>query len=169
MKRVLPILLIGGGLVSVILVCAYILIMRQYQRVQPAAVPENLAGLMLYNRVVGKEAIGQINRLHNKEFELSRGTVGLYGDAGQIIIWTGGTKLAMQAEEILDQMQVSIKTGRFPFLRVGSLPIDGITVYVLESPGHLHYYFRSGSNVIWIQADPKFAETALSDALNFYR
>jgi hypothetical protein len=170
MKRWLAGGLILVGLIGLVSAGIYLFGQWQVQRPGALALPEQLAGFSLTRSSTGAEAINQINRLHNKIFHLSRGAVGLYGESGEVMIWSAAPPFTFQAQGVLEDMRASIASGRFPFREAGSMDASGVTIYLLQGSGEqMHALFRSGANVVWIQADVVYMEAALTEALAFYR
>ncbi len=66
-------------------------------------------------------------------------------------------------------MENKIAESSGPFEPLGKSNHDGHTVYELFGMGQRHFYYQSGSLVIWLAADPLLADQALEDMLEFYR
>lgn len=168
-RRFVAIVLTLIGLAALVLVGVYFYQQRQVDDPQAAPLPAELAGLELTSAVYGSEAVGQINRLHGQEFDLSQGAVGYYGPGGHATLWVAGTPFAFQAPAVLEAMQRSINSGRFPYQPAGQVEVAGVTVEMLQGLNNLHFYFQSGPYVVWIQADPDLAQDLLAEAVAFYR
>lgn len=169
MKKWLGFGLILLGVAALVLVGVYFFQQSRTSDPAAAALPAELSGLELATAVYGAEAVGQINRLHGQEFGLSRGAVGSYGEGRVITLWVAGTPFAFQAPGVLEAMQRSIASGRFPYQPVGQVQVDGVQVEMLQGADSLHFYFQNGPYVVWLAADPNIAEQALAAAVAFYR
>ncbi len=136
---------------------------------QPAPLPEQLAGLPLARHTFGAAAVEEINHLHNLQFPLVSGAVGEYGDGKQAVVWASGTVNTFAAVRLTAAMTARINEGNSPFSLPVEVQVDGRKVYALDGLGQKHFYFRSGSLLIWLAADEEIAEQALSECLAFYR
>jgi hypothetical protein len=168
-KRIVAIVLVLLGLAALGAVGVYFYQQRLVDNPQAAALPAELLDLEINSAVYGREAVGQINRLHGQEFKLSRGAVGYYGQGRHATLWVAGTPFAYQAPAVLAAMQRSLNSGRFPYQPAGQVQIDGVTVEMLQGVDSLHFYFQNGPYVVWLQADPDFAQEFLAEAVAFYR
>jgi hypothetical protein len=81
-----------------------------------------------------------------------------------------GAPVSFIANEMVHAMTDKILKGRSPFTPTGTHDVDGRTVYKLVGMGQQHFYFQSGSLVVWLTApmDEALAEKALADVLQFY-
>lgn len=131
------------------------------------SVPQEIAGLSLSQAIVGQEAIDSIHQLHGKDFPLTGGAVASYGTQ-KIILWVSSTRGAGDAEELTELMKTRIAEGRSPFVDQGSFRVDGSLVYALEGLGQVHYYWQSGSLMLWLAADRELAISALQQTVEFY-
>ncbi len=138
---------------------------------RPVAVPDSVAGMSLTQKTVGPEAVAEVTRLHGKEFPLTSGAMATYGGDGAVTLWVSGVPASPIAGEMVRAMTEKIAEGRSPFTPTGTHDMDGRTVYELVGMGQRHFYFQSGSLVIWLAAPAGegLAETALAEALKFYR
>ena len=129
--------------------------------------PEQVAGLPLSSKLTGTEATEEFSMLHNKQFPMTSGAVGIYGD-NQIAVWVGGTPLQFMAAELVTAMRDKIAEGNSPFTPVAERHDGNRTVYSLEGMGQRHYYFQSRNLVIWLAAEPALADEALQQTLEAY-
>jgi hypothetical protein len=136
----------------------------------PVAVPDSVAGMPLAQKAVGPEAVAEVARLHGKEFPLTSGAMATYGGDGAVTLWVSGAPVSFIANEMVHAMTDKILKGRSPFTPTGTHDVDGRTVYELVGMGQQHFYFQSGSLVVWLTApmDEALAEKALEDVLQFY-
>lgn len=143
--------------------------LQQTESPEAAVLPETIAGLSLAQSRYGTEAVSEVTRLHDKSFPLSSGAFGMYGRSDQMaMLWVTGAPVQPVAKQMVTAMEEAIAKGESPFTPVGVVEVNGRSVYELTGMGQRHYYFRSGSEVIWLAADEELADTALTEALDFY-
>jgi hypothetical protein len=95
------------------------------------------------------------------------GAVGIYGDR-DIIVWIAGAASESIAGEMTNAMQQKIAEGNSPFTPMDEIDSRNRKVYALEGMGQRHYYFQSQNLVIWLAANPAFADKALQQILEVY-
>lgn len=163
--------------VSLLLVAAFAITLSAFgwlfyqQRISnpaPVSIPNTLAGLNLMEQESGQQAAYNFIQLHGKQFPLTSGSVGIYGDH-QATLWVAGTPLKATAAEMVISMRDKIIESRTPFTPTGEILSNGQTVYSLEGMGQKHYYFQSGNLIIWLAVDPDFSEAALQQITEYYR
>ncbi|KAA3644130.1 MAG: hypothetical protein DWQ07_18645 [Chloroflexi bacterium] len=130
--------------------------------------PANLAGIEMYSSVTGAEAILDISRLHGKDFPINSANIGSYGSKHEITVWVASTSLVSIAQGMILDMEESISVGTTPFRPEGDRDQDGRRIYELSGMGQLHFYFRSDNNVVWLAADPRLANEALGQLLEYF-
>jgi hypothetical protein len=156
------VLLIAGGL-------AYWQFVQAIERPSAAALPETLAGLPQVEARFGPDAVAVVSDLHGKQFPLSSGAYGMYGEHGRMaMLWVAGTPAKAMAARMVAEMEEAIAQGDSPFMPTGTREVNGRTLYELTGMGQQHYYFQSGSLVVWLAADEPVAAVALEEALQFY-
>jgi len=168
MKRFVAILLIAAGLFLVMGAGGYALYSRALSRPGSAPLTDQLAGLSLVQQTQGSQAVGEINRLHGKEFPLTSAAVGLYGTQGSATLWVSGVPAGFMAERILSAMRERIAENRSPFTPTGERQDGKRILYELDGMGQKHFYFQSENLVIWLAVEPSLAEPVLEQALEFY-
>jgi hypothetical protein len=133
------------------------------------AVPDAVAGLPLTQKTVGPEAVAEVTQLHAKEFPLTSGAMAMYGN-GAVTLWVSGAPASFIASEMVRAMTDKIAEGRSPFTPMGTREVGGRTIYELTGMGQQHFYFQSGSLVVWLaaRAGEAIAEQALGETLQFY-
>lgn len=129
--------------------------------------PTQIAGLDLTNSVSGESAIAEFTSLHGKEFPVTSGSIGYYGD-GRITLWLAGTSKQSIAAEMVGSMQARIADGNSPFTPVKEIQDNDRIVYVLDGMGQRHYYFQSENSVIWLASDQSIADKAIQQILEVY-
>jgi hypothetical protein len=129
--------------------------------------PDQLAGLPLTETKSGDQAISEFTDLHGKEFPVTSGAVGVYGDL-EITLWIAETASDPIALELTNAMQVKIAEGNSPFIPMDVIKDRNRNVYALEGMGQRHYYFQSHNLVVWLAVNPSFADKALQQILEVY-
>ena len=167
MKRVFPIgLIVLGVLLSV---GAFSWLYFGNADGNPAAItlPDQLSGLQRTEYRTGAQAISEFENLHGKQFPLTSGAVGIYGNQ-QITLWVAGTSSDSVATQMVDSMRDKIAAGNSPFTPLTQITDHDRLVYVLEGMWQKHYYFQSRNLVIWLAVGPAIAETAIQQILEVY-
>ena len=134
---------------------------------EAVALPQQIAGLEQTRYITGAQAAEQFDQLHGKQFPITSGAVGIYGD-DQITLWAAGAPLNIMAAQLINAMHSKISEGRSPFSETGSLQYYGRTVLELDGMGQRHYYFQSKNLVVWLAAEPALADKALQEALEVF-
>lgn len=168
LKRFLPYILLAAGLV-IIAVVAFLLLQGSLGAVSSAGAPSQLAGFALTEQTSGAAAITEIRNLHLVgNFEMQDAHVAVYG-AQNMVLWIADAGAESTAQSQLVAMDDAIiNAANSPFTMIGMYVFSGRQVRSLDGLGQLHFYFQSGSKVVWVSSDPGFAEQALQEALNFY-
>ncbi len=164
MRRVLPILPGVLGVFLLIGSAGWALISTAEANPAPVVLPQQMAGLARTRYVTGARAAAQFDELHGKQFAITSGAVGIYGN-NQITIWAAGAPLNLVAAQLVNAMHRKISEGRSPFSGTGTLQDHGRTVFELEGMGQRHYYFQSKNLVVWLAAEPALADKALQESL----
>lgn len=133
----------------------------------PLALPEQLAGLPLSSQMTGPQAVADFSNLHGKQFPLTSGAVGIYGDH-QATLWVAGAPLNLMAARMVTAMRDKIAEGNSPFTPRGEYQDNQRTIYILEGMGQKHFYFQSQNLVIWLAADADIADAALQQLKEIY-
>ncbi|HEX6268948.1 MAG TPA: hypothetical protein VFZ43_01820 [Anaerolineales bacterium] len=139
-------------------------------RVEPTAVvslPYSINGLQITAYRTGEEAIAEIENLHGKQFPISLGSIGVYGNH-EITVWVAGAPSESIASQMTKTMEAKIAEGNSPFTPINEINDNDREVYVLEGMGQRHYYFQAKNLVIWLASDPVIADTAIQQILEVY-
>lgn len=166
MKRALPIFLVGLGIL-LLLGSGWILLKPQTDEMVEGSLPAEIAGLPLSKKTSGEAAIAEFEDLHGKQFPVTSGSIGIYGNR-QVILWVAGAGSRASAANMVEAMQSKIAAGNSPFTPAGQFEQAGRTVQVLEGMGQNHYYFQSNDLVLWLAADPSLAERSIQQILEVY-
>lgn len=134
---------------------------------ETGGLPTQIAGLDLTDSVSGESAIAEFTSLHGKEFPVTSGNIGYYGD-GRITLWLAGTNKQSIAADMVSSMQAKIAEGNSPFTPVKEIQDNNRIVHVLDGMGQKHYYFQSENSVIWLASDQSIADKAIQQVLEVY-
>ncbi|HZD55724.1 MAG TPA: hypothetical protein VE136_03305 [Anaerolineales bacterium] len=168
MRRLPALGLILLGLLVTSLGVGYALFEQALDYPGTVPLPREIAGLPLAMRRTGRQALGELARLHGKSFLLASGAVGMYGDQHQVKLWVAGAPIRPLASRMLAAMEDKIAEGNSPFTPTGEHPDGDRVIYELAGMGQKHFYFQSGDMLIWLAADAGLAEEALAQTLEFY-
>jgi len=167
MKRIFAIGMIGVGFLLATGAVAWTYVNSRVGPSTDAFLPESIADLPITNYATGAEAIAEFADLHGKQFPVTFGAVGVYGNR-EITLWVAGTASASIALELTNAMQERIADGNSPFTPLDEIKNHSGTIYALEGIGQKHYYFQSQNMVIWLAVDPALADEALQQILEIY-
>ena len=167
MKRILPVLLIGLGILLVLGPVGWLYFDGLVSHPAVIPLPDEIAGLQMTDHKTGAQAVVEFERLHENPFPLISGAIGIYGNQ-QITLWAAGAPLNFMASEMMDAMRGKIAEGNSPFTPMAEINDNSRKVYVLEGMGQRHYYFQSKNLVIWLAADPAVADTAIQQILEAF-
>lgn len=167
-RRILALGIIVSGFLLIFIGVGYSVFTYAITNPEVAPLPEHIAGLPLGQHKTGRRAVDEINRLHRKEFPLSSGAVGQYGDRHQVTLWVSGVPMNLMTSWLLKDMRDKIAEGNSPFTPTGEEYSNKRTIFTLEGLGQRHFYFASDNLLIWLAADSELAEKALSQALEYY-
>jgi len=167
LRRLGPILLIALGALLAAGAGGWLTFSQLLANPGPVTVPDSVAGVPLARNTVGVEAVAEVTRLHGKEFPLISGAMAIYGQ-GAVTLWVSGVPADLMAAEMVRSMTDKIAEGRSPFTPLDGRQINGRAIYELAGMGQRHFYFQSGSLVIWLTADEAIAEKALEEVAAFY-
>jgi hypothetical protein len=157
-RRFGPVVLITLGILLVTANVAYWQFTRAIEKPVAVTLPERIAGLSRVEARYGSEAVEVVTQLHDKNFPLSSGAYGMYGDHnGMAMLWVTGTPAQPMASRMVAEMEQAIAENESPFTPVGTREVNGRTIYELTGMGQRHFYFRSASLVIWLAADDPIA------------
>src|SRR3972149_1970503 len=148
-KRLGPFALMAVGALVLVGVVVWSTLAARLARPGAVAVPQMVAGLPLTQQSVGVEAVAEVTRLHGKEFPLTSGAMAEYG-GGEVMLWVSGAPLRWTAAEMMRAMTDKIAEGRSPFTPTETREAGGRTVYELSGMSQRHFYFQSGSLIIWL-------------------
>jgi hypothetical protein len=137
-------------------------------RPQAADLPPRLAGLELSSRSDGPQAVAELGRMHAADLALESAAIGKYGDAGQVVVWLSQMPDPMAAFNMTEAMRTRINAVDSPFTQVALRPRQAGPITELEGTGQRHYFYASGSIVIWLGAEPALAEQALVNLREMY-
>jgi len=167
MKRFLPIGLIAVGILLISGTLAWSYFGNLTSQRAEVRLPNSIAGLRITNRTTGAQAIAEFENLHGKQFPVTSGSIGVYGNS-EITLWVAGAPSEAIALEMTNAMQEKITQGNSPFTPLEQFNHGNRTIYALEGMGQKHYYFQSKNLVIWLAVSPALAGQALQQTLEVY-
>lgn len=167
MKRVFPLALVTLGILLSLAGFGQLYRDNRGAALETGDLPIQMAGLDLTNSVSGEPAIAEFTSMHGKEFPVTSGSIGYYGD-GRITLWLAGTSKQSIAAEMVGNMQARIAEGNSPFTPVKEIQDNNRIVYVLDGMGQKHFYFQSENLVIWLASDRSIADKAIQQILEVY-
>ncbi len=130
------------------------------------ALPEDLAGAPLVQAVRGPAALDDVARLHGRRIDAADAAIGRYD--GGIILWITISRSALRATALLWRMNRRMAGGTAVFTPPQPQEVHGRTVFTTTGLGARHFYYQSGSRVLWLQAPEGLATSALGDLLAHY-
>lgn len=122
--------------------------------------PRELAGYRLVEAVVGPEAIDEINRLHGTGIEIVDAWIGRYQGGGGV--WVSQASSGAKARELLDEMVTNIQDGGSPFRGLTRQEFQGMPLYSVRDSRLVHYFYQTGTQVVWVATPPGDEENFLS-------
>ena len=167
MKRIFPIGLILLGALLSVGAFSWLYLGNAVMNRTAITLPDQLAGLPRTDYRTDSQAMAEFENLHGKQFPLTSGAIGIFGNQ-QITVWAAGTSSNSMATEMVDAMRDKIAEGNSPFIPMTEIDDQNRMVYALEGMGQRHYYFQSGNLVIWLAADPSVADDALQQVLEAF-
>lgn len=167
MKRSISLTLIVLGTLFVVAALGWASFEETIGNPATLTLPEQLAGLPLSSQMNGPQAVADFSNLHGKQFPLTSGAVGIYGDH-QATLWVAGAPLNLMTARMVTAMRDKIAEGNSPFTPSGEYQDNKRTIYVLKGMGQKHFYFQSQNLVIWLAADADIADTALQQLKEIY-
>ena len=131
------------------------------------SLPDQLGGLSRTDYRTGTQALAEFENLHGKQFPLTSGAIGTYGDQ-QITVWAAATSSDSIASQMVEAMLERIAEGNSPFTPLTQINNNNRLVYVLEGMGQRHFYFQAKNLVIWVAVEPALADTVIQQILEAY-
>jgi hypothetical protein len=129
--------------------------------------PRDMAGLPETFSARGGGGLAEVRRLHGQGLDIQSGAFAIYG-GGAETLWVASARDTVTARELVREMTARIAAGDSPFRTDTSRIAAGREIHVLSGLGQHHYFFRAGKRVVWVAANRREAEAALSEALKFY-
>ena len=167
MKRFISIGLIAAGILLIAGVVAWSYFWNLTTQPGEVSLPDSIAGLQMTNYMTGDQAVAEFEDLHGKQFPVTSGSIGIYGNH-QLTLWAAGASSSSMASDMVAAMEEKIAQGNSPFTPLEQLNQGDRTIYVLEGMGQKHYYFQSKNLVIWLAVSPALADQALKQTLEVY-
>ncbi len=170
LRRVLPLVFVGLGLLLLAIGALAFYVQRLAASPGAAPLPPQVAGQPLVSSRTGRAASLEIARMHQQSFPMNAAAVGDYRGEYEATLWVSEFPLAFMASRMTQAMVESMRTTpNLPFRLQGEQTIGEFTVYQAEGLGQQHFFFTAGNLVVWLAADEPIAAQALHDVLTFYR
>ena len=167
MKRSFSIWLIALGTLLSVGALSWLYLGNPSNTSEIITLPDRLGGLPRTDYRTGTQAMDEFQNLHGKQFPLTFGAIGIYGDQ-QITVWAAGTSSESIASQLVDSMRDRIAEGNSPFTPLTQTNSNNRSVYVLEGMEQRHFYFQSKNLVVWVAVDPALADTVIQQILEAY-
>ena len=167
MKRLISIGLIAAGILLIAGVVVWSYFWNLTKQPGEVSLPDSIAGLQMTNYTTGDQAVAEFEDLHGKQFPVTSGSIGIYGNH-QLTLWAAGAPSSSMASDMVAAMEEKIAQGNSPFTPLEQLNQGDRTIYVLEGMGQKHYYFQSNNLVIWLAVSPALADQAIQQTLEVY-
>ena len=111
-------------------------------------VPTALAGTPITGTTRGPAARTEIGRLHGVKIDVVDALIAHYRDGSTV--WIGVSSSALEASRLVWRMHRRLAGGTRDFSAPRPQDLRGRTVFVTEGPGQVHYYYQSGTRVVWL-------------------
>lgn len=124
--------------------------------------PQSIYQLSLNQKYSGEEAERFVNRLHFGNVAAESNEIGMYAGAkGQAIIYVSYYKRSEDADSNLMKMVQKISPQNSVFTGGESFELENVRVYRYSGMGQTHFVFAYEDVLVWISADPPWAESFL--------
>ena len=167
MKRSIPLGLIAVGMMLVVGTFTWAYFGDSTIAADAVTLPDQLGDLPRTDYRTGAQAIAEFEELHGKQFPLTAGAIGIYGNQ-EITVWVAGTPSDSIAAQMIDAMQAKIAKGNSPFTPLSQANEKNRSINFLEGMGQKHFYFQSKNLVIWVAVEPALAEAVIQQILEAY-
>ena len=132
------------------------------QRPQSGVLKE-VAGYKLLRSVEGPQALQMISGLHQGTLQISSAWIAYY--EGEATVWVGNAATPYDAQQQLQAMLEAISRGNTPFAMPQQTQMAGRLVFATTDRQSNHYFFQSGTRVVWVAApaggEARFVEAVL--------
>ena len=115
-------------------------------------VPQALAGTPITSTLRGPAALAEVSRLHGKAIAAGDAVVARYQDG--TTLWVSASSSALEASRLLWRMNRRMANGTKVFGAPRPQELRGRTVFITEGLGQVHYYYQSGTRVLWLAVPP---------------
>ena len=167
MKRTFSLGLIAVGILLIVGMMTWLYFDNLTKQQDEVSLPDSIAGLQITTYTTGEQAVADFENLHGKQFPITSGSIGIYGN-NEITLWAAGAPSEAIALEMTNAMREKIAKGNSPFTPLEQFDQGNRTIYVLEGMGQKHFYFQSKNLVIWLAVSPALADRALQQTLEVY-
>ncbi len=133
-------------------------------RLQSSAsdIPQDIANYRLLESVTGTRALQMVSAMHQGPLQVTEAWIGYYEQDG--MIWSGTTGSSESAKAQLESMASAIGKGGTPFSNIQESNREGRRIFTVRDSSSIHYFFQSGTQVIWVTL-PRNSGSAFIDAV----
>lgn len=127
-------------------------------QLQPIELPESLGAFKQTGVQLGKEAMNDFQRQHQKKIPIRQGARGEYSDGtNKLELWAGSGTSEAHAKQMVSDMTGKIGKAHIIFSEPKLFDVPGGQVYKTVGQEKSNYYWVKGNNVYWAgikAADP---------------
>lgn len=151
MRRIVPLILalVIGGLVF------YFLTgmggVDTASSLEPIELPESLGAFKQTGVQLGKEAMNDFQRQHQKKIPIRQGARGEYSDGtNKLELWAGSGTSEAHAKQMISDMTKTIGKANLIFTEPKLMAVPGGEVHKTIGQERANYYFVKANNVYWV-------------------
>jgi len=128
--------------------------------------PDQIFGLTLTQKLVGKEALDFVNKLHFNNVTSERNEIGFYeGSKGTAVIYITYYNDVKTVNQNFELMTEKISPENSVFIRSSFFEYNGKNIYRTFGMGQTHFVFVSGKNLYWLSAETVWSLKFLKEYL----
>jgi hypothetical protein len=164
--------LIPAGLIGLAVILTWLVLLGPLSVMLPGVdldAPQTLGDLPLVWEAGGTEARDELARLHGKPIPITSGVVARYQENSHTaMLWVSQSPSAGMAARLNETMTARIAEGTSPFEPIGTIDMEGQTIYLLTDGPSGHAYYQAGRNVVWVTGDSVVFIDVLRDSLEAF-
>ena len=111
MRKILPILAMFFGLILILTGTGVFVIEPKLQNPGTISIPKEISNEPLFLQQSGWRVMDEFDRLHQRDFPLTAGSMGTYGSHQNVKLWVGETFWKIIAKRMIIDMRDEIATG----------------------------------------------------------
>jgi len=116
--------------------------------------PDQIFGLSLRQKLVGKEALEFVNKLHFNNVTYEKNEIGFYeGSKGTAVIYITYYNDEKTANHNFELMTRKISPENSVFIKSSFFEYNGKNIYRTFGMGQTHFVFVSGKNLYWLSVE----------------